>query len=100
MESLEDLPQLVGRNAHAAIAYRGHDVIAAIVHIDADVAALGRVLDRVLQQVAEDLLKAVAIAVDDALVAFDIDAEVTIAECGVMAMHDVAHEVRPRNRLA
>src|ERR1041385_5048499 len=70
------------------------------VDVDADVAPFRRILHGVLQQIAEDLLEAVAIAVDDALTAVDVDAEVPVAERGVMAVHDVAHEVRPWNRFA
>src|SRR5204863_3481550 len=65
MEALEDLPELVGRNADAAIAHGSEQRVAFVVHRDGNVAAVGRILHRVLQQLAEDLLEAIAIAGDD-----------------------------------
>ena len=79
----------------------GHELIAAVFDVDADVAAVGRVLHRVLEQIAEDLLEAIAVADDDRLwLVGNVELEAAVADRGVMAMHDVAHERRPRDRLA
>src|SRR5436190_22936527 len=79
MESLEDLSQLVLRNADAPVAHRGHDLIAAILHVDVDLASLRRVLDRVLQKVAQNLLQAIAIANDHRPAVRDVEMEPSIA---------------------
>src|SRR5436190_23962422 len=99
-ESLEELPDLVGRNADAAIAHGSEQRVAFVVHRDGNVAAVGRILHRVLQQIAEDLLEAIAIAGDDLVRARNADVEAPVADRGVMAMHDVAHELRPGNLIA
>jgi hypothetical protein len=74
VEALEDLAELVGRDADAAVAHRGHE-LAAVLDGDADVAAVRRVLHRVLEQIAEHLLEAVAVAEISARVAGTFDVE-------------------------
>src|SRR5207302_2470428 len=50
MEALEDLIQLVVRNADAAIADRSHDVIAFVDDVDEDLASLRRILDCIFEK--------------------------------------------------
>src|SRR3954451_17255988 len=99
MEALEDLPQLVSRDTDAAVRDRGHDLIAAIFDRDEDLAAVRRVLDRVLHQIAEHLLKPVAIAEHPFVADREVELETAIVDRGVMAMNDIADERGPRNRL-
>src|SRR5256885_7595631 len=54
----------------------------------------------VLQQVAQHLLEAVAIAGHDPAVVRHGDVKAAIADGGGMAMHDFAHESRPADRVA
>src|SRR5687768_2237907 len=100
MEALEYLAQLIGRDADAAVADSRDERVALIVDRDRDVAPFRRILDRVLEQIAEDLLEAIAIAGDDPAEIRNADVEAAVADRGVMAMHDVAHELRPGNRVA
>ena len=95
MEPLEDLIQLVVRNADAAIAHGSHDVIAFVDDVDEDLASLRRILDCIFEKIADHLLEPVAIADDDRIGVGDIEMKATVADRGVMVMHEIAHERKP-----
>ena len=65
-----------------------------------NLAAVRRVLHRVLEKIAENLLETIAIALHALRRVGNLDVKAAIAHRGVMTMDDVAHERRPRNRLA
>ena len=99
MEALEDLIQLVVRNADAAIAHRSHDVIAFVDDVDEDLASLRRILDCIFEKIADDLLEPVAIADNDRIGVGNIEMKAAVADRGVMVMHEIAHELDPLQRL-
>src|ERR1700694_1342173 len=99
MEALEDLIQLVRWNADASIGDRRHYLTVADFDTDENLAALRRVLHGVLEQIAENLLEPITIAENDGLRLRNIEVESPSAHRGVVALHDIANEPRPVNRL-
>src|SRR2546423_8733689 len=98
VEALEDLPDLVGGDADAAVAHRGHELIAAVLEAHVDVAAVRGVLLRVLEQIAEHLLEAVAVARDLLIRLRERDVKLAVAAGGGGA-DGLPHQTRPAGRL-
>src|SRR6185295_17438337 len=99
MEALEELRNLVFRNADAVIDDARLRSAAFDVDVHLDVRSVGRVLQRVRQQVVDDLAHAIGISDDDDVVGLRVEANrarwILHAEGGATALE----ELRPANRL-
>ena len=99
-EHVEHVRQQFGRNAHAGIAHAQHHVLAFVPQADIDVAAAGRVLEGVVEQVGDDLLQPGRIAVHPARAEVDRDAVARGAAGGAEGLQAGAHQVGQVGRLA
>ena len=93
LKLLEQLRDVLGRDAESAVLDVDLDLVADRTGRDADGRPIGGVLDRVVDEVDEDLFELRAIDADEREVGRDVDEDAARPPLGMELAHEVAHHV-------